>query len=77
MFISVAYSTDDVVYEWRFGADTSVEIADDMRLSQFDLLHTRSYNGTAMFKGGKTTITQTCLCNTQRFLKMVKMIIFR
>ena len=41
------------MYEWRFGADTSVEIAADMRLSQFDLLDTRSYNGTAMFKGGK------------------------
>ena len=51
--LAVAYSVEDVIYEWRFGSGKSVEITDGMTLSQFDLLQTPSYNRTEMFKGGE------------------------
>jgi len=61
----VAYSTDDVIYEWRFGRLNSVEIAEDMTLSQFDLLQTPCFNNTSSFRGGMfalvVTMTRRCL----------------
>lgn len=32
------YNTDDVVYIWTHGPDKSINIANDMTLSQFDLI---------------------------------------
>lgn len=52
-FLSVAYSTKDVIYHWR--ADNPVEMPKDMRLSQFDLLETPfNYTSVNYLKGGKS-----------------------
>ncbi|KAL4230954.1 Gamma-aminobutyric acid receptor subunit alpha-4 [Mactra antiquata] len=52
----VAYSVEDVIYEWRFGRHNSVEIAADMTLSQFDLLQTPCFNSTSIIRGATHSI---------------------
>ncbi|ELU08089.1 hypothetical protein CAPTEDRAFT_148069 [Capitella teleta] len=39
-FGSYAYTKEQVVYEWKLGANQSIETALDMQLSQFDLVRT-------------------------------------
>ncbi|WAQ99505.1 GBRA4-like protein [Mya arenaria] len=53
---SFAYSIDDVIYEWRFGAQKSVEIAAGMTLSQFDLLQTPCFNLTSTIRGAPHSV---------------------
>ncbi|XP_076446962.1 gamma-aminobutyric acid receptor alpha-like [Babylonia areolata] len=48
---SFAYSTEDVVYQWRFGEKRAVVASRDMRLSQFDLTGMPAASSTACFKG--------------------------
>nr|NP_001191487.1 gamma-aminobutyric acid receptor alpha-like precursor [Aplysia californica]AAL37252.1 GABA A receptor alpha subunit [Aplysia californica] len=48
---SFAYSTDDVIYKWRYGLQGSIELAPDLRLSQFDLVGYPLTNYTGLVKG--------------------------
>ncbi|GFN78026.1 gamma-aminobutyric acid receptor alpha-like [Plakobranchus ocellatus] len=51
LFGSFAYSTDDVRYQWRYGPGGSIELAPDLRLSQFDLVGFPLTNYTGIVKG--------------------------
>ncbi|XP_048244070.1 gamma-aminobutyric acid receptor alpha-like isoform X1 [Haliotis rufescens] len=56
-FGSFAYSTEDVVYQWRYGKDgKSVEFGKDIWLSQFDLIGSPLSNYTGNIKGAPHTI---------------------
>ena len=44
--------TNDLVYHWTHGADSSIKMASDMRLSQFDLIGFPTGNGTLIDTGG-------------------------
>lgn len=71
---AVAYSTDDVIYEWRFGRENSVEIAADMTLSQFDLLRAPCFNTTSFLRGGNCVwvLTSSYSCLTKQILVQEK-----
>ncbi|XP_059152298.1 gamma-aminobutyric acid receptor alpha-like [Physella acuta] len=56
LFGSFAYSTDDVVYKWRYGQKGSIELAPDLRLSQFDLVGFPLTNYTGMIKGAMHSV---------------------
>ncbi|XP_060573536.1 gamma-aminobutyric acid receptor subunit alpha-6-like isoform X3 [Ruditapes philippinarum] len=43
---SYGYTTDDIVYLWKYGNNISVEVNKDVRLAQFDLISVRSSNHT-------------------------------
>ena len=43
-FVAVGYTHEDVVYQWTSGR--GVNIASDMKLSQFDLISTPTGNAT-------------------------------
>ncbi|KAI8798103.1 gamma-aminobutyric acid receptor alpha-like isoform X2 [Biomphalaria glabrata] len=51
MFGSFAYSIEDVEYNWRYGQSKSIELAPDLRLSQFDLVGFPLTNYTRLVKG--------------------------
>ena len=38
------YTTDDIVYLWKYGNNISVEVNKDVRLAQFDLISVSSSN---------------------------------
>ena len=48
----VAYTSSDVTYQWTAGR--GVNIASDMKLSQFDLISTPTGNETMSLNHGKT-----------------------
>ena len=50
-FILVGYTTEDVLYKWTSGR--GVNIASDMKLSQFDLMQTPTGNLTTYVNKGK------------------------
>ena len=56
-FFSVGYSKDDVEYRWTKGR--GVNIASDMKMSQFDLIKTPTGNATVEVNKGKVFIL-TC-----------------
>ena len=45
------YGEEDVLYVWTHGADKSIKMAMDMKLSQYDLVGVPSGNATAMSAG--------------------------
>ena len=48
------YLTNDVLYKWRTrGKEKEIEMADDMRLSQFDLIDRRAGNDTSTHVSSK------------------------
>ena len=49
-FITVGYSESDVLYRWTKGR--GVNIASDMKLSQFDLIQTPTGNATTIVNKG-------------------------
>ncbi len=49
--ILVGYTTQDVIYRWN--AFRTVDIAPDMKMSQFDLISTPSGNSTDNMKSGE------------------------
>lgn len=49
--VAVGYTTRDVLYQWN--KNRQVAIADDMKLSQFDLIGNPSDNATDILKTGK------------------------
>ncbi|KAG8225043.1 hypothetical protein J437_LFUL000021 [Ladona fulva] len=51
LFLSVGYTTRDVLYRWN--AARRVAIAEDMKLSQFDLITTPTANQTDALKSGR------------------------
>ena len=53
--VAVGYTTTDVVYRWNRARQ--VAIAEDMKLSQFDLIATPSDNQTDALQSGKTGVT--------------------
>jgi len=53
--VAVGYTTTDVVYRWNKARQ--VAIAEDMKLSQFDLIATPSDNQTDELPSGKTGVT--------------------
>ncbi len=50
------YGEDDVLYVWTHGADRSIKMAPDMKLSQYDLVGLSAGNTTAM-SAGKIRLT--------------------
>ncbi|CAG5129609.1 unnamed protein product, partial [Candidula unifasciata] len=56
LFGSFAYTTDDVTYTWRYGHSGSIELAPDLRLSQFDLIGFPVTNYTGHLKGGEPAV---------------------
>jgi len=48
--ITVGYTTQDVLYKWN--PARQVAIADDMKLSQFDLIDTPAANQTDVHQAG-------------------------
>ncbi|CAL1532988.1 unnamed protein product [Lymnaea stagnalis] len=56
MFGSFAYSIDDVVYKWRYGQKGSIELAPDLRLSQFDLVGFPLTNYTGLVRGAMHSV---------------------
>ena len=56
-YFSVGYSKDDVEYRWTKGR--GVNIASDMKMSQFDLIKTPTGNATVEVNKGKG-FSHTC-----------------
>ncbi|KAH9490184.1 hypothetical protein Btru_043892 [Bulinus truncatus] len=56
MFGSFAYSIEDVEYNWRYGQSRSIELAPDLRLSQFDLVGFPLTNYTRLVKGAMHSV---------------------
>ena len=52
-FQTVAYTSSDLIYQWTAGR--GVNIASDMKLSQFDLIATPTGNQTITLNNGKKT----------------------
>ena len=50
MYLTVGYSERDVLYRWTKGR--GVNIASDMKLSQFDLIQTPTGNATTIVNKG-------------------------
>ena len=50
-FILVGYTTEDVLYKWTSGR--GVNVASDIKLSQFDLMQTPTGNLTTYVNKGK------------------------
>ena len=48
------YTTDDVIYLWKYGNDKSVEVHDGVRMSQFDLKTVSTNNHTEKNTFGKS-----------------------
>ena len=59
--LPVGYTTADVVYQWTAGR--GVNIASDMKLSQFDLIKTPTGNATIEVNKGKTFFDDFRLIN--------------
>ena len=53
--VAVGYTTTDVIYRWNRARQ--VAIAEDMKLSQFDLIATPSDNQTDTLPSGKKGLT--------------------
>ena len=49
-----AYTTDQLHYIWKHGADRSIKMSKDMRLSQFDLTGHPADNLTVRNRSGKS-----------------------
>jgi hypothetical protein len=60
MTFSDAYTNDQVVYEWKKGADKSIETANDMRLSQFTLV--RIPASSLVVKNGSGRLNNISIC---------------
>lgn len=59
-FLSVAYTKKDVVYRWKYGDAKAVELADDLKLSQFYLLAATGSNSTLNSSFGKPSYDASC-----------------
>ena len=57
-FFLVGYSKDDVLYRWTKGR--GVNIASDMKLSQFDLIQTPTGNANTIVNKGLTLLFLIC-----------------
>ncbi|CAG5135697.1 unnamed protein product, partial [Candidula unifasciata] len=55
LFGSFAYSVDDVIYKWSYGQSESIELAPDLRLSQFDLVGYPATNYTGRLMTASST----------------------
>ena len=53
------YGEDDVLYTWTHGADGSIKMAPDMKLSQYDLVGLSAGNATSMSAGEKQQLLLT------------------
>ncbi|KAK3108581.1 hypothetical protein FSP39_011219 [Pinctada imbricata] len=53
------YTTRDIIYEWAHGNDHSVDVYDDVTMSQFDIDVIRANNKTKIDQFGVTTILST------------------
>jgi hypothetical protein len=58
--VAVGYTTNDVVYRWNVAR--KVDIAVDMKLSQFDLIATPSANQTDALQSGRTGLVLFTIC---------------
>lgn len=74
MFCLDGYTTDDVIYLWKYGNNHSVEVNEDMTLAQFDLIKVMSTNNTRRNKMGelyKLTRIRLSLKYQNQYLKHV------
>ncbi|KAK2172085.1 hypothetical protein NP493_994g01006 [Ridgeia piscesae] len=53
---SHGYGEDDVLYTWTHGADGSIKMAPDMKLSQYDLVGLSAGNATSMSAGQRHSV---------------------
>jgi gamma-aminobutyric acid receptor subunit alpha len=60
LVVAVGYTTNDVVYRWNTARQ--VAIAEDMKLSQFDLIATPSANQTDILQSGRTGVALCAIC---------------
>jgi hypothetical protein len=58
--VAVGYTTNDVIYRWNVAR--KVDIAVDMKLSQFDLIGTPSANQTDALQSGRTGLALCTIC---------------
>jgi hypothetical protein len=58
--VAVGYTTNDVIYRWNMAR--KVDIAVDMKLSQFDLIATPSANQTDALQSGRTGLVLFTIC---------------
>jgi hypothetical protein len=58
--VTVGYTTNDVVYRWNRARQ--VAIAEDMKLSQFDLIATPAANQTDVLQSGRTGVAFCTIC---------------
>ena len=64
--LAVGYTTNDVVYRWNKARQ--VAIAEDMKLSQFDLIATPSANQTDILQSGRTDVAICTFCKYSMFI---------
>ena len=58
------YTTDDIKYLWKYGNHVSVEVVDDVKLAQYDLISVKTDNNTERTlhgKGGCCLVLDRCL----------------
>jgi hypothetical protein len=60
VFVAVGYTANDVIYRWNVAR--KVDIAVDMKLSQFDLIATPSSNQTDALQSGRTGLVLCTIC---------------
>jgi gamma-aminobutyric acid receptor subunit alpha len=60
VLVAVGYTANDVVYRWNRKRD--VAIAEDMKLSQFDLIGTPTANNTDVLQSGRTGFALYAIC---------------
>ena len=60
VLVAVGYTTNDVVYRWNSKRD--VAIAEDMKLSQFDLIETPTANNTDVLQSGRIGVALCAIC---------------
>ncbi|XP_069677742.1 gamma-aminobutyric acid receptor alpha-like [Periplaneta americana] len=65
-FGSFGYTTNDVVYRWNKARQ--VAIAEDMKLSQFDLIATPSANQTDVLQSGSSDVALCTICEYSMLL---------
>ncbi|ODM96202.1 Gamma-aminobutyric acid receptor alpha-like, partial [Orchesella cincta] len=59
---SFGYTTRDVLYRWKGDETKPVDIAADMKMSQFDLISTPSGNATDTLKSGERSVLEAVFC---------------
>jgi gamma-aminobutyric acid receptor subunit alpha len=60
VIVAVGYTSNDVLYRWN--AARQIAIAEDMKLSQFDLIGTPSANETDILQSGRTGVALCTIC---------------